>query len=127
MRDTVPEKLTYSRVRSGNLGSDDSYGMNGAFLVPGPCGLSLKIIATDGVEYDADNWEHVSVSTKHRVPNWVEMCFVKDLFWDEEEAVMQLHPPKSDYVNHHPFCLHLWRPLNQTIPLPPSILVGPKK
>lgn len=25
-----------------------------------------------------------------------------------------------------PYCLHLWRPLDAVIPLPPSILVGPK-
>jgi hypothetical protein len=54
------------------------------------------------------------------------MCQIKALFWDEEEAVMQLHPPRSDYVNVHHFCLHLWRPTETTIPLPPSILVGPK-
>jgi hypothetical protein len=53
------------------------------------------------------------------------MCFVKDLFWDDEECVMQLHPPKSDYVNCHPNCLHLWKPVGQDIPRPPSELVGP--
>jgi hypothetical protein len=73
-----------------------------------------------------DPWEHVSVSGNRRVPNWQEMCFVKDLFWAEEECVMQLHPPKSEYVNCHPFCLHLWRSLEQPIPTPNSILVGLK-
>jgi len=61
---------------------------------------------------------------KNRCPRWDEMCFVKDLFWDAEETVMQLHPPKSMWINNHPFCLHLFRPLNETIPLPPPISVG---
>jgi len=61
-----------------------------------------------------------------RTPNWAEMCFIKDIFWEEEEAVVQFHPPKSDYVNHHPYCLHLWRPVFSKLELPPSILVGPK-
>lgn len=75
-------------------------------------------------------WEHVSVSLakkKHRVercPTWVEMCFIKDVFWDEEERVVQYHPPKSEYISMHPYCLHLWRPTNQEIPFPPSIMVG---
>ncbi len=43
---------------------------------------------------------------------------VKDLFFEESEAVMQLHPPKKDYVNSHPYCLHLWRPRSIEIPLP---------
>ena len=90
----------------------------------GPVGEKLTIVASPG---DADHgmpWEHVSVSTKHRCPTWKEMCFVKDLFWSPEEAVMQLHPPQSDWVNNHNFCLHLWRPLDGNIPLPPSIAVG---
>ena len=35
-------------------------------------------------------------------PTWEEMCFIKNIFWEEEESAMQLHPPKSDYVNNHP-------------------------
>lgn len=46
------------------------------------------------------------------------MCFIKDLFWGEEEVVMQLHPAKSQYVNQHDYCLHLWRPKTIAIPLP---------
>ena len=55
-------------------------------------------------------WDHVSVSFKTRCPTWEEMCQVKSWCFEPEEAVMQLHPPESDYRNHHPFCLHLWRP-----------------
>ena len=54
------------------------------------------------------------------------MAAIKDVFWGEEETCMQLHPPKSQYVNNHPYCLHIWKPINETIPTPPSILVGLK-
>jgi len=37
---------------------------------------------------------------------------------------MQLHPPRSKWINNHPYCLHLWRPTKQEIPLPPEIAVG---
>ena len=53
--------------------------------------------------------EHVSVSLRRRCPTWDEMCMVKDIFWADEECVVQFHPPKSKYVNFHPYCLHLWR------------------
>jgi hypothetical protein len=96
---------------------------NGAFRIEGPLGVPLRIISS-GVDFEF-LWEHVSVSTDMRCPVWEEMCFVKDLFWPEDEAVMQIHPPSHDYVNHHPYCLHLWRPMRVKIPLPPSILVGP--
>ncbi len=77
-------------------------------------GRTLNIIASHG-----GGWNHVSVSIENRCPNWKEMCFVKDMFFDEEDCVIQYHPPKSRYKNVHPFCLHLWQPQNETIPLPP--------
>jgi hypothetical protein len=80
---------------------------------------TLDVIFSDG-----EGWEHVSVSTPGRCPNWPEMCQVKDLFWAPEDPVMQLHPPQSDYINNHPYCLHLWHPKRMTIPLPDSFLVG---
>jgi len=69
-------------------------------------------------------WEHVSASRKDRCPTWDEMCQVKDFFFYPEECVVQFHPPHREYVNNHPFCLHLWRPTEWEIRLPPSIMVG---
>lgn len=80
----------------------------------------LVIVAVDGSD---TGWEHVSVSLRGRCPNWIEMCDVKDLFWLPEETVMQLHPPQSRYVNNHPYCLHLWRPVGAALPLPPLWMV----
>ncbi len=125
MRKIVTEVLIRGRVRHGKYGSDDSYGLNGAFLINGPNKTRLRIIASDGTDPDAQNWEHVSVSTADRAPTWDEMCFVKDLFWTDDEAVLQFHPPKQSYVNYHPHCLHMWRHRQKQIELPPTILVGP--
>lgn len=69
-------------------------------------------------------WEHVSVSLRHRCPTWEEMCRVKDIFWAPKDAVVQIHPPKSEYVNGMPTCLHLWRPKDVALLLPPKELVG---
>ncbi len=95
----------------------------GAFLIPGPCGQDLRVIASSGDVTVGVMWEHASVSLRNRTPNWQEMCFIKDLFWDEEDTVMQLHPPKSKWINIHPNVLHLWRPWREAIPLPPEIAV----
>ena len=96
-------------------------GTCGAFMFPSCVDYrQLVVIASAG-----DGWEHVSVSRQKRTPTWAEMDQVKRLLWDDEEAVMQLHPPRSMWVNHHPYCLHLWRPVEAAIPLPPPILVGP--
>lgn len=108
------------RVRSGVM--ESKTGEDGAFDLRMPTGSRAFAIASVG-----EGWEHVSVSMATRVPTWEEMCWVKRLFWQEEDCVVQYHPPKSDYVNCHPFCLHLWRPLDQQMPRPPSWMVVPTK
>lgn len=111
------------RLRSGSHATrtGDDFG---AFTLRGPCGIDLFVIASPGDANVEIPWEHVSVSTRTRCPNWPEMCFIKSLFWDDEETVVQFHPPKSQYINQHPYCLHLWKPLMQDIPLPPRIAIG---
>ena len=120
MRTVLPERLERGRVRNGYYGSHhgEHFGM---FRISGPCGCELRVMASagDGV---AEGWEHVSVSAR-RLPNWQEMCFVKDLFWDDEDIIVQFHPPRSRYVNNMSTCLHLWKP-PYAVELPPEILVG---
>lgn len=71
-------------------------------------------------------WDHVSVAPlkKKIVPSWEIMCKVKDVFFEPGEAVIQIHPPKSEYVNNMPNCLHLWRANDREMVLPPSFMVG---
>lgn len=126
------------------LGSNSSYGNNGFFIIPHP---KISLYFFQCQVSDGMNWEHVSVSLikevvkvfnkrigrnrkieiVERCPTWNEMCFIKSLFWDDEEPVMQLHPPKSQWVNNHPYCLHLWKPAETEIPLPLEIMVGNKE
>ena len=74
-------------------------------------------------------WEHVSVSPykKNIIPSWEEMCQIKDMFWNDDEAVIQVHPPKEEYVNLKENCLHLWRCTYKEMVLPPSIFVGVRR
>lgn len=127
MRRQLPEKFEAGRLLYGPTGSPHNAGPWGAFVLYGPCGARLKIIASDASIPEAQGFEHVSVSTENRCPNWQEMCFVKDAFWEDEEIVYQLHPAKSEWVNNHPHVLHLWRNIAQNPPLPPSIFVGIKE
>lgn len=111
------------RVRTGHMGSDDSYGNLGAFQIP----VSSKskrhytvIVSDEG------GWEHVSVSLPDRTPSWDEMCAIKDMFWDPEDCVVQYHPAKGNYINNHPHCLHMWRPVGIELAFPPAWMVGVK-
>jgi len=104
-------------------------GNNGLFYVPHPkiTGYQFMVIISDG-----RGWEHVSVSLVsgskrvERCPTWAEMCYIKEIFFQDEEPAVQFHPPKSQYVSTHPYCLHLWKPTGAYLPLPDPIMVGNK-
>ena len=99
-------------------------GNNGVFVIPSPTGTGRKltVIASDGM-----GWEHVSVHAEKKnspmlIPYWDEMNYVKCLFWDDDDIVIQYHPRKEEYVNYAN-CLHLWRPIGVELPTPPKALV----
>lgn len=98
----------------------------GLFILPAVVpGRPLRCIVSTGL-----GWEHVSVSIETqptKLPTWPEMDAVKRAFWDDEDAVMQLHPPRSKHRSIAEV-LHLWRPSKPgvVIPLPPDYAVAPK-
>ena len=115
-------RIEQYRITKGPLASDESYENNGAFHAFAPAdGQTIYMIASDG-----EGWEHVSVSLETRCPTWDEMCWVKDLFWNKSETVIQYFPAKNEYINNHQYCLHLWKPIGVKLPKPPTNLIGIK-
>ncbi len=111
-------------------------GMNGVFEIPFEHNPKVHFlcIVSDGSTPDGKmiDWEHVSVRAGtmndkkkryERVPNWMEMCWLKELFWNDDECVIQFHPAKSEHVNFHPNVLHLWRYLKADFPVPEKCYV----
>ena len=111
------------RIRTGEYATETGERF-GAFGIKRP-DCELHVIMCEANELA--EWDHVSVSGRKggrgHTPTRDQMCHVKKLFFEDEECVMQLHPPESGYVNIHPNCLHLWRPASAVIPLPPKICV----
>jgi hypothetical protein len=122
-------EINKARVQDGLLSSKPEDGFNGHFCFV-LNNLRINVIASDGKDVDdaAWKWEHVSVSIaeSNLPPSWSVMCQVKEIFWGDDEWVMQLHPPKAKNINNHPGVLHLWRPQREKIPLPPETAVGIK-
>lgn len=118
----------HNRVTKGKFATEPAAGNNGVFIIPIRKGKFIyyaKCIASDVGE-----WEHVSVSLLDnkgkpilRTPTWEEMCEIKNIFWDKNDEVIQIHPPEKEYVNIHPHCLHLWRSTAMEQSLPPKIFV----
>ena len=95
----------------------------GARFMRGPMkGMSVIWSCNEG-------WEHVSIDGRKRDPDWSEMCLLKNIFWREDETVVQYHPAKEHYVNNVEHCLHLWKPIERyagALPVPPEHLIGIK-
>lgn len=102
----------------------------GCYLVRGPGKVRLMVVASPAADWPAEfgpGWDHVSVTVRTddgqsapRCPTWEEMCWVKDQCFAPGEWVVQFHPAADANISHHPFCLHLWRPVGVEIPRPPE-------
>lgn len=82
----------------------------GFFCYNGP--RELKVGVSEAKERDGCRWRHVSASKPKRVPNYEEMCLVKNIFVGEEVEAYQVGAPKSRHVSIHPNCLHWWAPMD---------------
>ena len=101
------------------IASTPEDGWNGHFLVP--IGGEMWFVRIS----DGGGWRHLSISNAKRklMPSWEIMCRVKDLFYGDDEVAVQYHPSKENYVDIHPYCLHLWQSLDEPMPTPPLIFV----
>lgn len=77
----------------------------------------FTVIVSCCIERDGRAWVHLSVSRRDRVPNWDEMVRIKEIFLGKESLAVQVFPPRSEWVNLHPNCLHLYQCLDEC-PLP---------
>ena len=101
--------------------NDHRMGLSGFFILPNMNGKGMKYLVFAS---NVDGWEHVTVSLplENRCPTWEEMCWVKSIFWDAEDCVVQFHPPTKKPYNKNEFTLHLWRKKNENFDCPPSML-----
>lgn len=114
---TIEEIKSTKNLKILEEGFDGLFG----FYYDSLSGKELKFVFSWG-----RGWEHLSVSTRHKIPTWEQMCIMKDIFWNDEEVCVEYHPKKSEYVNNHPYCLHIWKPIDVELPTPEVELIGIK-
>jgi hypothetical protein len=81
--------------------------------------LAWLAIGTTGKAYETDTdchiivsreqgrW-HMSISHNERYPSWDEIHEARYELLPEERTFAMILPPKSEYVNLHHNCFHLW-------------------
>lgn len=118
MKPTLPPLIERYRIQLPGYEKTNPGDIQGAFQIPYRNRV-FRVVC--GVGF---GWDHLSVSLKTRCPTWGEMCHFKDMWFHREETVIQYHPPRSQYINHHPNALHMWRPWDVEIPLPPDWMIA---
>lgn len=89
---------------------------------PGPFGLNgfefeisgLQVLASED-HIDGKRYVHLSLSLPDRLPSWYDVRLVKRDFIGPDKEAVQVLPPEEEYVNCHPYCLHLWHCLDGRI------------
>jgi hypothetical protein len=69
-------------------------------------------------EEDGRLWLHISTAYPDRLPKWGELVAAKEWIAGTDRYAYQVIPPRSRYVNQHPFVLHVFVPLEGDPPLP---------
>jgi hypothetical protein len=80
---------------------------------PGVCAWKkiddgVFVVISESMESDNRRWLHVSCSRPNRIPTWQDVRRVKDAFVGKNRKAIQVLPCEAEYVNLHPFVLHLW-------------------
>jgi hypothetical protein len=77
----------------------------------------LTVIISAAVELDDKRWLHVSCSRTNTLPSWKDLKEVKRVFVGRDRPALQLLPAEANYVNLHPYVLHLYSCIdNDAIP-----------
>jgi len=62
-------------------------------------------------------WLHVSYSRRDEISSYRDTATVKRMFVGSARKAVMVLPAEEEHVNIHPFCLHLYSPLDRD-PLP---------
>lgn len=76
-------------------------------------GQGLVVMTSIATKDDGHKVLHVSLSRRSRLPDWNDVKRVKDAFIGEDKEAYHVLPKKADYINIHPYCLHLWHELEE--------------
>lgn len=68
----------------------------------------VSLIISVAKEKDGRLWCHLSVALPYSTPSYKMLCDLKEEFLGPDRKAIQVFAPKSEHINIHPNCLHLW-------------------
>ena len=95
---SVPEEF---RIKRGPKASTEKAGNNGVFEIYYH-NVLLEVTASE-----AEGWECVSVRHSFRMPRWVELDYVRSIFW--QKGALVVHYFDRDLVPGSEYTRLMWR------------------
>ena len=83
-------------------------------------------IAASAALYPCGAWIHASCSRVNVMPTYYDLRDLRDVVIGPERPCAQVFQVDSEHVNIHPFCLHLWAPLQAANWPLPDFTMGQK-
>ncbi len=77
----------------------------------------MSVLASIAVELDEKQWLHLSIAHPSRMPTYKELVYLKRHWAGEDRKCIMVFPPRTEHVDFHHFCLHLFSCLEDD-PLP---------
>jgi hypothetical protein len=74
---------------------------------------ATSVIATRA-DHDGQEWLHASIAHPDRMPTWDELKALKVALVGAARFAYLVFPPAWQYVNQHPYALHLWARWDET-------------
>lgn len=125
------------RVTEGEGATNDADGLNGNFTFK----LKDAIVQVSFAGDEIPGWEHAvavcfdkpsssiisrftSKEPEPRCPTNEEIMHIKRLFFDDDEAVVEIIPAKGNQTPWHPIARHLWHRTFSEFPMPLKTEVG---
>lgn len=68
----------------------------------------LRFIVSGETEQDGKRWVHLSIIKANAIPEWNELVRVRNAVLGEEALCLHIVSRRSQHVNIHPYCMHLW-------------------
>lgn len=102
------------------------------FLVTASTGEQIEEPKEGEAPVPPTGWDHIAIHVRAwdkarkslaRAPSPSETAWLKDLFFEPQEPVLQFHLARNHPLHAQAFVVHLWRPTIGEITLPPPELV----
>ncbi len=115
------DRYRYDKKQPEFIKDNSRRSLIGIFEIPLNKKETVSVIADNGISFP--EWEHLSVSTSKRFLTNEEIHFIKDIFFNDDEIVIQIYSKNNIVKSKKNYCIHLWKLKTEDIPLPPMYML----